>query len=181
MDQVLRILAIDGTLLHEVRHGDGVCSVDFHPSGAYIATGCSNGKLSIINADKGKIEREVDHGAWVRDCRFGGDGQHIATVGSKLRILDLLSDCSFELAPWRWYEKVLDKPREAVSKLCTSSPSFPHRRAPDFLLNLTTFHLAALFGKIDHGQSNLQISIEIAPRATCLDNTMGPHSGSAVL
>ena len=47
--------------------------------------GCSNGMLSIVNATTGRIEREVDHGSWVRDCRFGGGGRHIATVGDKLR------------------------------------------------------------------------------------------------
>ena len=27
-----------------------VGSVDFHPNGEFIATGCSNGKLSVVNA-----------------------------------------------------------------------------------------------------------------------------------
>ena len=41
-DKVLRIIDADnGTVLHKVQHGDGVCSVDFHPAGNFIVTGQS--------------------------------------------------------------------------------------------------------------------------------------------
>ena len=29
----------------------------------------------------GKIERELDHGKWVRGVAYGAGGRHIATVG----------------------------------------------------------------------------------------------------
>ena len=71
-------------------------------------------------------------------------------------MLDLLSDASFDLAPWRWYQKVKEKGANDVSTMCKASPSFPHRRAPEYLNNLTSFHLAALFGKIDHAAALLE-------------------------
>lgn len=58
-------------------------SVSFHPSGKYVATGCSNGELRIIRLSDYETVATIDaFRSWYRSLDFSADGQLLATAGN---------------------------------------------------------------------------------------------------
>ena len=133
-------------------------------SGQLIATGCSNGDFCIVNTKSGDIRCKLTTGQWVRSVAFGtgfGGSKHVAmAVKTNLWVLDVTADGKVDIAPWRIYKTVLEageeEARNMIEMMCTGSPSFQHRRAPEWLHGLTVLHFAALFGKLDHARTVLE-------------------------
>ena len=58
--------------------------------GTKVATGCRDGRLRIVDAATGAVEKEVPHGLWVLSVAWSPSGTKVATGGRDglLRIVD---------------------------------------------------------------------------------------------
>ena len=76
---------------------------------------------------KSEVELGID--ADVSTVVFDPTGKSVAVAckDGKLRRMGF-SNGTFDLEPWRWFNKGLEP--QALAKLCAASASFPQRRAP---------------------------------------------------